>query len=575
MLQPHAAVPLPPLAPEVRQVRRAPLRRTDFERFGHTDNCPGCANARAGRKQAVGHSEHCRSRMEAILVMTTTNGHERLERTRDRFAQAAKEPEDEAPQRKRHRPEGEGGQPLAPPGEGGSSSSCSGSALPPPPAPPPLEPPPLAERSLEQETEMTDATVEQQGESTRRREHPEAPQAAESSSSSSSESSTDTEMSLVDMCTILRVRSEAESRYEGGPITLDLTKWDFNKIDCRNNCTKLLDNLKPLLLMGSPIDSGRENKERARGVLHLAFICELYETQPHGGRYFLQAHSPSADSWEQSAVLDFMNRFPDTFQTLTHRSLFGPPVFPRYEHVDEMVDKFRMGRTGISSLTHSSTASNDHECNVSAIATRPGCRWNFGSIAASSANVKSKLPVKRKYSTCGTWRCTSTPLKRKHGHEQDATQLASSGSTPIKEVPKAHVTARVWCVRKCVMKGSNRSSRQHLHWKLCESCSVLRARKTFRVEDPFLISIADVSRAHVYAGAVRDVYVRLPDEDPKAKQPGVYGKLRKTMYGSLDAAQRWGERYAQVLEAGGFSRGVTSPCHFFHKGMQNIQSGAW
>ena len=75
---------LPPLAPEVRQVRLAPLRRTDFERFGYTDNCPGCANARAGRKQAVDHSEQCRPRMEAILV-TTTEGHERLERARDRF----------------------------------------------------------------------------------------------------------------------------------------------------------------------------------------------------------------------------------------------------------------------------------------------------------------------------------------------------------------------------------------------------------------------------------------------------------------------------------------------------------
>ena len=50
---------------------------------------------------------------------------------------------------------------------------------------------------------MTDATVDQQGESKRRREHPEAPQAADSSSSSSSESSTDTEMGLVDVCTIL------------------------------------------------------------------------------------------------------------------------------------------------------------------------------------------------------------------------------------------------------------------------------------------------------------------------------------------------------------------------------------
>ena len=79
-----------PLVPEFRQVRRAPLRRTDFEQFGYTNNCPGCANARAGRQQPVDHSEQCRSRMEAIL-MTTTEGHERVERARDRFAQAAKE----------------------------------------------------------------------------------------------------------------------------------------------------------------------------------------------------------------------------------------------------------------------------------------------------------------------------------------------------------------------------------------------------------------------------------------------------------------------------------------------------
>ena len=76
--QPHAAIPLPPLVPEFRQVRRAPLRRTDFEQFDYTDKGPGCTNARAGRKQAVDHSEHCRSRMEATLT-TTTEGHERLE----------------------------------------------------------------------------------------------------------------------------------------------------------------------------------------------------------------------------------------------------------------------------------------------------------------------------------------------------------------------------------------------------------------------------------------------------------------------------------------------------------------
>ena len=127
-----------------------------------------------------------------------------------------------------------------------------------------------------------------------------APQAADSSSSSSSssESSTDTEMGLVDLCTILCFYSEAVQQKRatgrlvavaegrvGGPTKLDSTKWDFNKTDCRNKCRIMVENSKPLLLIGPPIDSGRENKERARGerVLHLAFICELHEIQLHGG----------------------------------------------------------------------------------------------------------------------------------------------------------------------------------------------------------------------------------------------------------------------------------------------------
>ena len=106
---------------------------------------------------------------------------------------------------------------------------------------------------------MTDAIVEQQEEPKRRKEHPEMPQAADSSSSSS-ESSTDTEMGVVDMCTILSENSETESRCRGGPVTLDLTEWDFRKPGCRNKCRKLVENSRPLLLIGSPIDSGRGDK---------------------------------------------------------------------------------------------------------------------------------------------------------------------------------------------------------------------------------------------------------------------------------------------------------------------------
>ena len=158
-------------------------------------------------------------------------------------------------------------------------------------------------------------------------------------------------MGLVDVGTTLRDKSAAEGRCESGPITLDLTKWDLNKADCR----KLVENSKPLLLIGSPIDSGRENKERARGVLHLAFICELHKTQLHVGRYFLHAHSHSADNWEQPAVVDFMNKFPDKFQTVTDRSLFGPNVPHGKNTLTRRLTNSGCVAQALNSLNHSST----------------------------------------------------------------------------------------------------------------------------------------------------------------------------------------------------------------------------
>ena len=84
---------------------------------------------------------------------------------------------------------------------------------------------------------MTDAPAEQ-GERTRRKDHPTVPEAADSSSSSS-ESSTDTEMVSVGVCPILSENRVAEGRRRGGSETLDLTTWDFNKADCRTKCRKL------------------------------------------------------------------------------------------------------------------------------------------------------------------------------------------------------------------------------------------------------------------------------------------------------------------------------------------------
>ena len=306
----------------------------------------------------------------------------------------------------------------------------------------------------------------------------------------------------------------------------------------------------------------------------MAFICELYETQLHGGRCFLHAHSHSADSWEQSTVVDFMKRFPDTFQTVTDRSFFGLNVPHCMNALTRWLTNSGHVAQALSSLNHSSTLRQtimsamsqqlqsdlgvagtsdplQHrpplpKRDIVAVDEEPLEEWEAeDDVKGGQLDPREdkKLHVRRKQSICGTWRCTSTPPNRRHGRAKDANQLASSGLIPTKEAPKPHVIVRVWCARRCAMKGSNRPSRKHLRWETLRILlGVACQEDVFQVEDPFLISIADVSRAHFYADAVRDVYVRLPDEDPKAK---VCGKLRKTMYKSLDAAQHWGEHYAQ------------------------------
>ena len=84
-------------------------------------------------------------------------------------------------------------------------------------------------------------------------------------------------------------------------------------------------------------------------------------------------------------------------------------------------------------------------------------------------------------------------------------------------------------------------------------------------KDPLCLSLADVSRAHFYADSVREVFIQLPAEDPRSGERNLCGKLCKTMYGTLDAADRWADHYSRVLTGAGFKQGEASPCHFWHK----------
>ena len=50
------------------------------------------------------------------------------------------------------------------------------------------------------------------------------------------------------------------------------------------------------------------------------------------------------------------------------------------------------------------------------------------------------------------------------------------------------------------------------------------------------LDFIDVRRAYFYADATREIYIELPKED---YEEGKVGKLRKSMYGTRDAAQNW------------------------------------
>ena len=157
-----------------------------------------------------------------------------------------------------------------------------------------------------------------------------------------------------------------------------------------------------------------------------------------------------------------MNRFPDTFQTVIDRSLFGPSVLHDVNTLTTWLTNTGCVAQALSSLTHSFTVcqtimsamSQKLQSDLCVAAQRTSrniahfCRsWMFlrwirtknfrrsgkprmMSRADHWTHMRSKMPVRRTKSICGTWRCTSTPLKRKHGLEQDANQLASSGSVP-------------------------------------------------------------------------------------------------------------------------------------------------
>ena len=136
----------------------------------------------------------------------------------------------------------------------------------------------------------------------------------------------------------------------------------------------------------------------------------------------------------------------------------------------------------------------------------------------------SKLPARRRFGICGIVTCTRMQLWPKHGRKRDATQLASSGPIPTRTpLSSPRHRSRLVCTEVRHKGVEQVFSAAPPVEALRALISISRQEDVPQVADPLLISIADVSKAHFNADAVRNVYVRLPEED-------------STMYGTLDAA---------------------------------------
>ena len=92
----------------------------------------------------------------------------------------------------------------------------------------------------------------------------------------------------------------------------DGTPWDFTQRDKREKARRLVRQQKPYMLIGSPAckefstwqflnaakskDPEAMRRAKTAAILHLDFVCSLYQEQLDGGRYFLHEHPQYATS---------------------------------------------------------------------------------------------------------------------------------------------------------------------------------------------------------------------------------------------------------------------------------------
>ena len=77
--------------------------------------------------------------------------------------------------------------------------------------------------------------------------------------------------------------------------------------------------------------------------------------------------------------------------------------------------------------------------------------------------------------------------------------------------------------------------------------------------------LVDVKKAFLYVSINRRVYIRLLEEDEKAKEGKWMGRLEKAMCGTRDAPAAWQSEVERTMKETGFKQSPTTPCVCFNE----------
>ena len=361
VVRPDVPVPDPPV-PRGFQARRLKLDKQDFLTHGYTAGCPGCLYYRSGIGARAGHTEECRTRMEACLAETAvgaariTAARERVQQHAEREAreQAEVEKNEEAePQQPRegNAVEPELPEPSMPEGNDHPDGLMSEESrvhqamdqdeevdvgeCPPPPM---LEAAPARSTDLRVEIPRASASKRESSPDVERPHKYQAIEAISVCSIGERENKTD----VAEMFSPERVglKANAYKLVQGSAFDIQ-NGWDLTRKDHQAKMERILDKEKPTLLIGSPpctrfsilmniLMNSDITPERRRqfheeldeAIDHIRFCVKMYWKQLKAGRYFLHEHPAQASSWELRELQEVIAQV-GVFDVTSHMCAFG------------------------------------------------------------------------------------------------------------------------------------------------------------------------------------------------------------------------------------------------------------